>query len=69
MSQPPAKSASTGKKIENAIEKALDPLASALKRATQSAAQAATVRRSSSLSACGESIRAVSHGPRRQRKP
>ena len=40
MSQPPSKSASTGKKIETAIEKALDPLASALKRATQSAAQA-----------------------------
>ncbi|HBY42120.1 MAG TPA: bifunctional ornithine acetyltransferase/N-acetylglutamate synthase [Brevundimonas sp.] len=40
MSQPPSKSASTGKKIETVIEKALDPLASALKRATQSAAQA-----------------------------
>jgi len=40
MSQPPSKSASTGKKIETAIEKALDPLASALKRATQSATQA-----------------------------
>ncbi|RIJ67189.1 bifunctional glutamate N-acetyltransferase/amino-acid acetyltransferase ArgJ [Brevundimonas sp. LPMIX5] len=37
MSQPPSKSASTGKKIETAIEKALDPLASALKRAAQSA--------------------------------
>ena len=36
MSQPP-KSASTGKKIETVIEKALDPLASALKRAAQSA--------------------------------
>ena len=40
MSQPPSKSASTGKKIETAIEKALDPLASALKRATQPATQA-----------------------------
>ena len=37
MSQPPSKSASTGKKIETVIEKALDPLASALKRAAQSA--------------------------------
>lgn len=36
-----SKSGTTGKKIENAIEKALDPLASALKRAAQSASPAA----------------------------
>ena len=44
MNRPPAsKSGSTGQMIENAIEKALDPLASALKRATQpSAAKTAT---------------------------
>ncbi|WP_333610775.1 bifunctional glutamate N-acetyltransferase/amino-acid acetyltransferase ArgJ [Brevundimonas bullata] len=35
MNRPPAKSGSTGQMIESAIEKALDPLASALKRATQ----------------------------------
>ena len=35
MNRPPAKPGSTGQKIETAIEKALDPLASALKRATQ----------------------------------
>ena len=39
MNRPPAsKSGSTGQMIESAIEKALDPLASALKRATQPAA-------------------------------
>jgi len=42
MSKPPARTpaqprASTGQKIEHAIEKALDPFASAIKRATQSA--------------------------------
>ncbi len=42
MSQPPSKSASTGKKIETVIEKALDPLASALKRAAQSAGSTPT---------------------------
>ncbi|MFK4058573.1 bifunctional glutamate N-acetyltransferase/amino-acid acetyltransferase ArgJ [Brevundimonas sp. NPDC046655] len=41
MNRPPAKSGSTGQMIESAIEKALDPLASALKRATQPAKAAA----------------------------
>lgn len=42
MSRPPAsKPSSTGQKIESAIEKALDPLTSALKRATQPSAKAA----------------------------
>ncbi|WP_421730856.1 bifunctional glutamate N-acetyltransferase/amino-acid acetyltransferase ArgJ [Brevundimonas sp.] len=42
MSQtPPKPRASTGQKIEHAIEKALDPLATAIKRATQPAAPAA----------------------------
>jgi len=39
MNRPPVKSGSTGQIIETAIEKALDPLASALKRATQPAAK------------------------------
>jgi glutamate N-acetyltransferase/amino-acid N-acetyltransferase len=38
MNRPPAKSGSTGQMIESAIEKALDPLTSALKRATQPSA-------------------------------
>ena len=42
MNRPPAKPGSTGQKIETAIEKALDPLASALKRATQPTAAKAT---------------------------
>ena len=41
MNRPPAKPGSTGQMIETAIEKALDPLASALKRATQPAKPAA----------------------------
>ncbi|WP_436356667.1 bifunctional glutamate N-acetyltransferase/amino-acid acetyltransferase ArgJ [Brevundimonas sp. CEF1] len=40
MNRPPAKSGSTGQMIETAIEKALDPLASALKRATQPSSSA-----------------------------
>lgn len=41
MSHPPAKPSSTGHMIEAAIEKALDPLTSAIKRATQPAAKPA----------------------------
>ena len=42
MTKPPKSRVSTGQKIEHAFEKALDPFASALKRATQPAAAAAT---------------------------
>ncbi|WP_312815055.1 bifunctional glutamate N-acetyltransferase/amino-acid acetyltransferase ArgJ [Brevundimonas sp.] len=41
MSHPPAKPSSTGHMIEAAIEKALDPLTSAIKRATQPASKPA----------------------------
>jgi glutamate N-acetyltransferase/amino-acid N-acetyltransferase len=42
MNRPPAKTGSTGHMIETAIEKALDPLTTALKRATQPAAAKAS---------------------------